>query len=146
SGLSATGPWGRFVHPVTGEQMVLNHTGSYDGVGVGADSRDIANYHSGVTTDDRYNSIDQMMWNQGSTNKSVFASGSYNITDNITLNSTAMYSERDSKRQIAGYPLSTTAQPNFPVYIDANSYYNPLPGNDLTFFRCPTATPRVTDN
>ncbi|WP_140719588.1 TonB-dependent receptor plug domain-containing protein [Pseudomonas sp. Hp2] len=171
SGLSATGPWGRFVDPRapgtagagnylnddgeitdaangkwTPNQWVLNHTGSWDGVGVGADSRNFANYHNGVTTNDRYNSIDQMMWNQGSTNKSVFASGSYNITDNITLNSTAMYSERESKRQIAGYPLSTDSQPNFPVYVDADSYYNPMPGNDLTFYRRITEIPRVTDN
>ncbi len=146
SGLSATGPWGRFVDPESGDSMVLNHTGSYDGNGVGADSRDIANYHSGVNTDDRYNSIDQMMWNQGSTNKSVFASGSYDITDNIKLSSTAMYSERESKRQIAGYPLSSDSQPNFPVYVDKDSYYNPLPGNDLSFYRRITELPRVTDS
>ncbi|WP_434027497.1 TonB-dependent receptor plug domain-containing protein [[Pseudomonas] boreopolis] len=146
SGLSATGPWGRFIHPDTGAQMVLNHTGSYDGDGVGADSRNIANYHRGVTTNDRFNAINQMMWNQSNTNKSLFASGAYDITDNIKLTSTAMYSERDSKRQIAGYPLSTTAQPNFPVYIDADSYYNPLPGNDLTFFRRTIEMPRVTEN
>ncbi len=146
SGLSATGPWGRFVDPVTGGSMVLNHTGSYNGDGVGADSRDIANYHSGVTVDDRYNPINQMMWNQGGTNKSVFASGSYNINDQITLKSTAMYDERDSKRQIAGYPLSSTAQPGFPVYVDADSYYNPLPGNDLTFYRRMVEMPRVTEN
>jgi iron complex outermembrane receptor protein len=162
SGLSATGPWGRFVDPRAAgtagagaynakgdwvpNNWVLDHTGSWNGDGVGADSRSFSNYHNGVTTNDRYNAIDQMMWNQGSTNKSVFASGEYDINDSLKLTSTAMYSERDSKRQIAGYPLSTTSQPNFPVYVDADSYYNPMPGNDLTFYRRMVEMPRVSEN
>ncbi|WP_031339625.1 TonB-dependent receptor plug domain-containing protein, partial [Xanthomonas maliensis] len=87
--LSATGPWGRFNDPRaagtagagnyldgdgnivdasqgtwTPNQWVLNHTGSFDGKGVGADSRDLANYHVGAGVDDYYNSVDQMMLSQ----------------------------------------------------------------------------------
>ncbi len=119
--LSATGPWGRFTSD--DQTYILNHTGSFDGSGVGADSRNLANYHNEITTDDYYNSVNQMMLQQSSKNKSVFTSGSYNITDSITFKSTAMYSERESNRQIAGYPLQAASQPQFPVAISGSSYY-----------------------
>jgi iron complex outermembrane receptor protein len=145
-GLSGTGPWGSFVDPVTGKRMVLNHTGTYDGVGVGADSRDIANYHAGVKTDDRFNTTQQMMLRIPTELKSIFTQGKYNFTDNLDLKMTGMYSERDSRSQIAGYPLQSYSQDNFPVFIDANSYYNPRPGYDLTFYRRTIEMPRITRN
>ncbi|MCL1498352.1 TonB-dependent receptor [Xanthomonas nasturtii] len=169
--LSATGPWGRFNDPravgtpgagnyldtdgnVVGagegawspNQWVLNHTGSFDGKGVGADSRSLSNYHVGAGVDDYYNSVDQMMLQQSSKNKSVFTSGSYNITDSITFKSTAMYSERESLRQIAGYPLQATSQPQFPVAISGSSYYNPI-GQDInSWFRRTIELPRTTES
>ena len=146
SGLSATGPWGRIINPDGSGSLVLNHTGTWDGVGVGADSRDPANYHSGLTINDRYNPTQQMMWAQGTTSKSIFASGTYDLTDNISWKTTAMYTERESTAQVAGYPLNSNSQPSFPVYVDAASYYNPFPGNDLTFYRRMVEMPRVTRN
>ncbi|AJC44539.1 TonB-dependent receptor plug domain-containing protein [Xanthomonas sacchari] len=143
-GLSATGPWGRFNY--NGSTYVLNHTGSWDGNGVGADSRNLANYHNGVVDDDRFNVTQQMMLAQGNETKSVFTSGSFDINENITFKSTAMYSERDSTRQVGGYPLSATSQRRFPVSISGQSYYNPV-GQDITsWFRRITEVPRVTDN
>ncbi|PPV08979.1 TonB-dependent receptor [Xanthomonas bromi] len=170
-GLSPTGPWGRFNDPravgtpgagnyldtdgnIVGSgqgtwspnQWVLNHTGSFDGKGVGADSRDLSNYHVGVGLDDYYNSIDQMMLQQSSKNKSVFTTGSYNLTDSLTFKSTAMYSERDSNRQIAGYPLQAASQPQFPVAISGTSYYNPV-GQDInSWFRRTVELPRTTES
>ncbi|MXV06274.1 MULTISPECIES: TonB-dependent receptor plug domain-containing protein [unclassified Xanthomonas] len=143
-GLSATGPWGRFNS--NGNTYVLNHTGSWDGNGVGADSRNLANYHNGLTTDDRFNVTQQMMLAQGNETKSVFTSGSFDINENITFKSTAMYSERDSTRQVGGYPLSATSQRTFPVSISGQSYYNPV-GQDITsWFRRITEIPRVSEN
>ncbi|KAB7776242.1 TonB-dependent receptor [Xanthomonas sp. LMG 12460] len=143
-GLSATGPWGRFNY--NGSTYVLNHTGSWDGNGVGADSRNLANYHNGLTTDDRFNVTQQMMLAQGNETKSVFTSGSFDLNENITFKSTAMYSERDSTRQVGGYPLSATSQRTFPVSISGQSYYNPV-GQDITsWFRRITEIPRVSEN
>ncbi|TOF93855.1 hypothetical protein, partial [Vibrio parahaemolyticus] len=70
------------------ETYILNHTGSFDGKGVGADSRNLANYHNDITTDDYFNSTDQMMLQQSSKNKSIFTTGSYNLTDSLTFKST----------------------------------------------------------
>ncbi|MBO9827462.1 TonB-dependent receptor [Xanthomonas sp. A2111] len=143
-GLSATGPWGRFNY--NGNTYVLNHTGSWDGNGVGADSRNLANYHNGLTTDDRFNVTQQMMLAQGNETKSVFTSGSFDLNENLTFKSTAMYSERDSTRQVGGYPLSATSQRTFPVSISGQSYYNPV-GQDITsWFRRITEVPRVSEN
>nr|WP_243039235.1 TonB-dependent receptor [Dyella sedimenti] len=143
-GLSGTGPWGRFSYD--GKTYVLNHTGSWNGQGVGADSRDLANYHQGVTQDDYYNPTQQMMLQLPTELKSVFTQGSYNLTDNITFKATGMYAERDSSTQVAGYPLTSTSQPNFPVYLSGESYYNPIPGQDLSFARRIVEMPRVTDD
>ncbi|WP_251281119.1 hypothetical protein, partial [Enterobacter hormaechei] len=79
-------------------------TGSWDTpVGVGQPSNNFNNYHL-IGLDDYYNASQQMMLNQGAESKTMFTSASYDINDNLRLKSTAMYSERDSKRQIAGYP------------------------------------------
>ncbi len=150
-GLSATGPWGRFrtVDPTTGVQSgptyVLNHTGSWNGIGTGADSTQIGNYHSGVTTDDRFNPSEQMMAQFGSELKSIFTQASYNLNDYVTFKATGMYSERNSTTQTAGYPLNSLSQPNFPIYISPQSYYNPLPGQSLFFTRRTVELPRISN-
>jgi len=155
-GFSPAGQWGRFTDqrpagtagageynedgdwvPTT---WVINHPG-----GVGADSSDFANYHP-INGDDYFNPSEQMMLNQGSENKSVFAAGRYDINENLTFKSTAMYSERDSKRQVAGYPLTGLSQPTFPVVISKDSAYNPL-GEDITGWgRRIVELPRVSEN
>ncbi|WP_343652550.1 TonB-dependent receptor [Stenotrophomonas sp.] len=161
-GLSPAGPWGRFTDPrAAGTEgagsynskgvwqpntWVVNHTGSWDTpVGVGADSSDWNNYHL-IGEDDYYNASQQMMLNQGGEQKSMFTSASYDINDNLRLKSTAMYSERDSKRQIAGYPLTGTSQPTFPVVISKDSLYNPT-GQDISGWgRRIFELPRITEN
>jgi len=142
--LSATGPWGRFTYG--GRTYVLNHTGTWDGSGVGADSRNLANYHNAVTVDDRFNSTQQMMLAQGTETKSIFTSGSYDINDYVTFKSTAMYSERESERQVAGYPLGAASQPTFPVAISGQSYYNPVGADITSWFRRTIEIPRISDN
>jgi iron complex outermembrane receptor protein len=159
------GPWGR-IAPVnaatgaavttgtTGFNRYLNHTGTYDGTGTGADARAIANYHpyTGVEAD-TFNSSQQMMYTSPTKLTTLFTKGEVNLPWNMLLTSTAMYSERQSSRQIAGYPLNSLTQSKFPVYIDKNSYYNPLGSSvvgaaaqDLFFYRRTIEVPRVTDN
>lgn len=161
-----TGPWGRItpVGPTGGSNAdrktggwnrYLNHTGSYSGDGAGANSRDPANYHdyTGAETD-VYNATDQMMFQQPSRLTSIFTKGSLDLPRSMRLTTTAMYAERFSARATAGYPLTSTAQSKFPVYIDKDSYYNPYgnqvagagKGQDLWFARRTIDVPRVTDN
>ena len=150
-GLSGTGPWGyyrdinAFGGP-TGDRHVINHTGTYDGVGVGADSRNPANYHTGQTVDDYFNPTQQMDLAGSNEMKSVFTNARYDFNDYVTFKATGMYAERDNSRQIAGYPLNSLTQATNPVYISGQSYYNPEPGKDLYFARRTIELPRVTDN
>ena len=144
AGYSGTGPWGRFVNPNDGNTYVLNHTGDPNNIGVGADSRDLANYHVGVQDNDYFNATNQMMEQLPTELKSIFTEGTYNLSDNVTFKATGMYAERNSSTQVAGYPLTSTSQPNFPVYISGESYYNPVPGTDLSFARRIVELPRVS--
>ncbi|WP_243042002.1 TonB-dependent receptor plug domain-containing protein [Dyella sedimenti] len=150
-GLSATGPWGRFRNVsatggATGPTYVLNHTGSWDGKGVGEDSRFLSSYHSGVNVpDDYYNPSDQMNWSPENKLKTIFAAGSHKFNDYVAFKANAMYAERDNTRQVAGYPLNSLSQPTHPVYISKDSYYNPQPGQDLFFYRRTIELPRVTE-
>ena len=165
-GLGA-GPWGRItpVNPLTGGALTsaaaggfnryLNHTGSFDGKGVGADSRNPANYHPYVgNNDDKYNSSQDMDLLSPNKLDTLFVKGEIALPKDMRLKTTAMYSQRQSIRTIAGYPLQSTSQANYPVYIDKNSYYNPYGssvvgaglGQDLYFQRRTIELPRVTDN
>jgi iron complex outermembrane receptor protein len=161
-----TGPWGR-ITPVSatggsntdakigGWNRYLNHTGSYNGDGTGASSRDPASYHDYKGAEaDVYNSTDQMMFQSPNRLTSIFTKGSLELPHAMRLTTTAMYAERFSTRVVAGYPLSSTAQSKFPVYIDKDSYYNPYgnqvagagKGQDLWFARRTIEVPRGTDN
>lgn len=153
-GLSGTSPWGRYRpwDPVAGTyaggSMYLDHTGSYDGKGVGADSRDIANYHSPAAADssDYYNPSQDMDLAGRNEMKSIFTHARYDFNDYVTFKATGMYAERDNSRQIAGYPLNSLTQATNPVFIDPDSYYNPQPGVPGYFSRRIVELPRITDN
>lgn len=153
AGLSGNSPWARFMaaDPSTATlkgTWIINHTGSWNGVGDTQDPTKTTSYHKGVTVDDRFDTALQMMEQLPTELKSVFSQGSYNLTDNITFKATGMYAERDSSTQIAGYPLSSTSSVNAltgmgPIYISGQSYYNPVPGQDEWFNRRIIETPRV---
>ncbi|MEW7850162.1 TonB-dependent receptor [Massilia aurea] len=165
-GLGA-GPWGRItaVNPLTGGSLTsaaaggfnryLNHTGSYDGAGVGANSRDPNSYHAYTgNNDDKYNSSQDMDLLSPNKLDTLFVKGEVALPKDMRLKTTAMYSQRQSLRQIAGYPLQSTSQANYPVYIDKDSYYNPYGssvvgaglGQDLFFQRRTIELPRTTEN
>jgi iron complex outermembrane receptor protein len=155
-----TSPWGRIrqvssAGAATGFNQIINHTGTYDGVGTSADVRSSANYHAYTGVDaDVYNSTQQMMYTSPTKLTTLFTKGEVQLPWDTRFTTTAMYSERNSVRQIAGYPLSSTSQSKFPVFIDKNSYYNPYGnsalggtgGQDLFFYRRTVEVPRVTEN
>jgi iron complex outermembrane receptor protein len=140
-----SGPWGNVSSlnedsPL--QQWVINHPG-----GVGADPRDPNNYHpyDGDVPDDKFNSASQMMFQMPNRLDTLFTKGTLELPYGMQFSTTAMYSERKSTAQIAGYPLRSDVQRNYPVYIDRNSYYNPF-GEDLSFSRRTIEMPRITDN
>ena len=164
-GLGAS-PWGR-ITPVSasggsltsaasgGFNRILNHTGTYDGKGTGANSRDPNSYHPYVGSElDKYNSSQDMHLLSPNKLDTLFVKGEIALPADLRLKTTAMYSQRQSTRQIAGYPLSSTSQAKFPVYIDKDSYYNPYGnqvagaglGRDLFFQRRTIEMPRLTEN
>jgi iron complex outermembrane receptor protein len=169
TGALGGGPWGR-IRPVnaagTGAaasstpgyfDLVLNHTGTYDGIGQGQDSRNSANYHTYTgAAADLYNSSQDMMFAMGSELKSMFVKGSIDITPDIRFVSTGMYADRQSSRQVAGYPLQSGAQSSNPVFISKDSYFNPLgnqgvgiapgAGIDVFFNRRTIEIPRIVQN
>ncbi len=154
-GLGA-GPWGRITPVGGGFNRYLNHTGSFDGSGVGANSRDPNNYHDYISSnpDDKYNSTQDMDLLSPNKLDTLFVKGEIALPKDMRLKTTAMYSQRQSTRQIAGYPLTSTTQPDYPVYIDKDSYYNPYGnqvagagnGQDLYFARRTIELKRITEN
>jgi iron complex outermembrane recepter protein len=156
-----TSPWGRIrqvssAGTATGFSKMINHTGSFLGDGTGAASNVASNYHDFVSsnTDDLFNSSSQMMFQAESEQKSLFSRGYLELTPTLRANATAMFSDRKSTSQVAGYPLNSLSQAGYPVYIDKDSYYNPYGnqavgagnGQDLFFYRRITEVPRVTEN
>ncbi|WP_020651573.1 TonB-dependent receptor domain-containing protein [Massilia niastensis] len=164
-GLGAS-PWGRITpvnaaggsntNPATGGfNRILNHTGTYDGVGVGANSRDPNSYHAYTgAAADKFNSSQDMHLLSPNKLDTLFVKGEIALPKDMRLKTTAMYSQRQSTSQIAGYPLQSTSQAAYKVYIDKDSYYNPYGnqvagaglGQDLFFQRRTIEMPRITDN
>jgi iron complex outermembrane receptor protein len=157
-----TGPWGRIAGvSATGGadtsviNQVLNHTGTYDGVGVGANSRDPNSYHKYAgAAGDKFNSTSQMMFNMPNRLDTIFTKGSVNLRDNLRFTTTAMFSQRTAEATVAGYPLNSTSQSTYPVYVDKDSYFNPYGnqvagagnGRDLYFYRRTIEVPRTTES
>jgi len=149
------GPWGN-ISPLDGSfDKVLNHTGGSNGVGVGADARNPANYHDyDGRPEDSFNSASQMMFQAPTKLTTAFTKGEIALPMDMRFKTTAMYSERTSSRQVAGYPLNSESQTAYPVYIDKDSYFNPYGssvagagnGQDLFFYRRTIELPRVTEN
>ncbi|RDS86710.1 TonB-dependent receptor plug domain-containing protein [Dyella psychrodurans] len=129
-------------------------------VNMGQDGRDIANYHvntfgaqypSPYFNNDYQNSAFLETLMPQNRLKSYLLKGDYKVTDHITANFIGTYNSNDSSTSISGYPLSSLTPANgahlaealglpvgtFPaVYfpsLSSQSYYNPLPGNNLEF-------------
>ncbi|WP_322403800.1 TonB-dependent receptor plug domain-containing protein [Massilia luteola] len=153
-------PWGR-IRQVSasggagGFNKILNHTGSYLGDGTGSNARDPDDYHNYAGADaDTFNSSNQMMYTSPTRLASIFTKGSIALPHAMRFTATAMFADRASSREVAGYPLNSMTQSKYPVYIDKDDYYNPYgnqvagagKGVDLFFYRRTIEVPRVTDN
>lgn len=167
------GPWARIVpvDPRTGGALpsedengaampgffdrVINHTGTFDGIGIGGASRNPAHWHDYAGADeDKFNATQQMMFQMPNTLDSIIAKGSIKLPKNMRISTTALFAQRSARAQVAGYPLQSGSQAGYPVYVDRDSYFNPYGnqvagsghGQDLYFYRRTTELPRVTEN
>ncbi|MFC3654057.1 TonB-dependent receptor plug domain-containing protein [Dyella humi] len=129
-------------------------------VNMGENGLDIANYHvntfgsqypSPYFNNDYQNSAFLETLMPDNRLRSYMAKGDYKVTDHITATFIGTYNTNDSSTSISGYPLSSLTPANgahlaealglpvgtFPaVYfptLSSQSYYNPLPGNNLEF-------------
>ncbi|WP_133477356.1 TonB-dependent receptor [Cognatilysobacter segetis] len=108
-------------------------------VNAGADPRNPANYHS-ITPAERANANQQMMLQTGIERRSVFVSGTLNITDNTKFTADIGYNNRVTNQQIAGYPFNY----GFGL-VSSQSYFNPNPAaGDAYFYRRLWEVPRQT--
>ena len=108
----------------------------------GMDPRDRASYRV-HTTADNANSNEQMMVQSSIERRSLFANGVFDISDDIRFRADLLYTRRSSLRQIAGYPYQSAS---FGTPLSADSYFNPMPGEDLTFRRRLWEKPRTSNS
>ncbi|WP_349986056.1 TonB-dependent receptor [Stenotrophomonas sp. WHRI 8082] len=106
SGQSGTGIPGSYVRNGT-RRIIID----------GAEVPFVSNVHGYNTSPDNY----LLTPNERT---SLFAAGSYNITDNVTFRTEAMYNERKSEQLLAAMPVTG-------MTLSADSIYNPY-GVDLT--------------
>ena len=150
------GPWANIWNEDGSIDVVLNHTGGPQGDGVGADSRNLANYHpfDNSIVNDKFNSASQMMFQMPTKLDTLFTKGTVELPYGVQFQTTAMFSQRKSSAQVAGYPLQSGTQSSYPVLIDRDSYYNPVGSSvvgsaaaqDLYFQRRTVEVPRLTEN
>ena len=142
-------------------------------VNMGQNGLDIANYHvntfgsqypSPYFNNDYQNSAYLESLIPDNRLRSYYLKGDYQLTDHITATVSGTYNTNNSSTSTSGYPLSSLTPANgthlaqalglpigtFPtVYfptLSSQSYYNPLPGNNLEF-ELPLQYPnRVTYN
>ena len=149
------------LNPITGAPVNLSQLANGPiTVNMGQNGQDIDNYHvstfgvqypSPYYSNDYVDSAPQYSLMPDSRLRSYTLKGDYEVTDNITANFTGTYNTNNSFVSIGGYPLSSLTPANganlaaalglppgtfpatyFPT-VSSNSYYNPLPGNNLQF-------------
>ena len=93
----------------------------------GADGRNLGNYHD-FADSDRYNYAADNYLRTPQERKSIYIQGRYDLTDSIALRTDALYNQRTSAQQLAGYPLSAGSYLGGDQGLSADSYYNPTNG------------------
>ena len=106
----------------------------------GTDPRDPDNYHA-LDYPERANPNEVMYVQTGIERRSLFVSGTLDITDSMRFLADLGYNKRSTTQQVAGHPGSySDAGP-----LSAQSYFNPAPGEgDLYFYRRQWEVPRTT--
>ena len=154
-GASTTAPWGRFGFSPAGFPNPGNRTPTGAAGTIRFDPGAPANPALGIPANYRLFSVAADGYNFAPDNLletpqeviSLYGSGRYNITDNITFRTEFVYNERRSNQQLA--PMPIVLGPGFGgglaggITIPANNFYNPFGATvTRTQFR-PTTFPRI---
>lgn len=135
--LTTVGQWGNW-RPVGAASSAAWQAPNRGGTALGP-----GQFHP-QTMADTSRSSDQMHLLTPLERRSLFVSGNYDITDDVRFVTDLSYTKRESQRQIAGYPLQSTA---FGVPMSADSYFNPTGGvSDVNWRRRGWEVPRTTDS
>lgn len=129
-GLSGVTPWGYAT--VDGKNL---------SVGPGGDPTVLGNFAPADKANDA-NTKTNMSLLTGLQRKSVFANGGFSINDNLRLVADALYTERESTKQLAGYPYQSTGGR---ALLSKDSAFNPF-GRDVAFAHRTEELPRGTEN
>jgi iron complex outermembrane receptor protein len=104
------------------------------------DPRDLASYRP-FTRADYAEPNEQMTLQTGMERTSVFANAGVDLNEHLTFVVDALYSQRDTMQQIAGYPWQSSGT----NLLSGQSWYNPT-GQDVHYFRRTWEVPRVTES
>jgi iron complex outermembrane recepter protein len=117
-GWTTVSQWGVITLPAAlGGNRVLNAGGDY---------RTLAGFHAlngTAPNGDVSNTNLQTDLRTPVERRSFYASGYFDMTDTIRFNAEALYGQRASDRQVAGYPFQSAA---FGTPMSSASYYNPI--------------------
>jgi len=94
-----------------------------------AAGNNLANFHR-FTSADAYNYAGDNYLRTPQERKSIFIQGRYDLTDSIAIRTDALYNQRLSAQQLAGYPLSAGSYLGSGPGLSADSYYNPTRTTD----------------
>lgn len=78
--------------------------------------------------------------------KSFFVDGILDINDNVRLRTNLLYSDRDSSRTVAGYPMQAASFSQTAPGMSAQSYFNPTAAPIRNWWRRTWEVPRVSDS
>ncbi|MCW4455011.1 TonB-dependent receptor [Flavobacterium sp. MXW15] len=125
SGLTTVGQWGNW------RRVGAASTAPWYAPNRGSDALEESDFHV-QTMDDTSRSSDQMHLLTPLERRALYVNANYDITDNIRFTTDIGYTKRESFRQIAGYPLQSTAV-DAPMSTD--SYFNPTGGDSVVDWR-----------
>ena len=98
-------------------------------VNEGADGRDLANYHPfDPAAGDGYNFAKDNYLRTPQERTSLYVQSRFDLTDSISFKTDALYNERLSAQQLAGFPLGEGNYLSGAQGLSADSYYNPTNG------------------
>jgi iron complex outermembrane recepter protein len=94
------------------------------------------------STQDKSNTNEQTDLRFPLERKGLYVDGTYDITDKIRFRTNLLYNNRETERQVAGYPMQAA---QFATPMSATSYFTPTPGTAIgNWWRRTWEVPRVT--
>ncbi|MEO7773663.1 MAG: TonB-dependent receptor [Steroidobacteraceae bacterium] len=146
-GASGVRQWGQFGFGTAldedGEEYTPQYTLRRDVPNL--DPTDFASYRLvDAALDQTYPSQQSTVYS-GIERKSVFLSGTVEITDNISFDTDILYSDRDSYARNAGYPFQSARFDNTAGGLSEESFFNPV-GEAVSYTRRGWEVPREVRN